>query len=69
MVRRSIARRRENSHGPGSILRSHLTPWLICRKLPRDTGTRAIVSFLDSSLVGACTLCLWLWWIEEQGRG
>jgi hypothetical protein len=68
MVRRSTARRRENSHGPGSILRSHLTPWPICRKLPCDVGTRAIVSFLDRSLVGACTLCLWLWWIEDQAR-
>jgi hypothetical protein len=68
MVRRSTARRRENSYGPGSILTSHLTPCPMCRKLPRDTGTRAIVSFPDSSLVGTCTLCLWLWWIEDQAR-
>jgi hypothetical protein len=60
MVKRSTAGRRENSHGPGSILISHLTPGPMCRKLPCDTGTRAIVSFPDTSLVGACTLCLWL---------
>jgi len=68
MVTRSTARRRENSHGPGSILRSYLTPCPICRTLTRDTGTRGIVSFPDSLLVGACALCLWLWWIEDQAR-